>query len=58
MRGLIHYLHSILTVLKGFEAGYTTSNNSQMIISNGGKVYKLTLEEVGEGQVDDYMNQL
>jgi hypothetical protein len=51
-------LHTLLNDLKGFRAGHTSRNHSSMIVEKDNKVYKLSLEELGEGTVEDYMNQL
>lgn len=47
-------LHQLLGIIKGFESGYTTmeGKESQMLVSFQGKVYKLEITEVDEGQVD------
>jgi hypothetical protein len=49
---LVHELHTILNMLKGFRAGYTSRNDSQMMIGYKKKIYKVTIEEVDEGKLD------
>jgi hypothetical protein len=39
-------------MLKGFRAGYTSRNDSQMMIGYKKKIYKVTIEEVDEGKLD------
>lgn len=55
IRKLIQTLHNVLNLIKGFETGYTTSNDSQMLIENEGSVFKITIEKVGEGKVEDFI---
>lgn len=46
MRKAIHEISDNLNRMKGFEAGYTTSNNKEMLITLKNKVYKITIEEL------------
>lgn len=46
MRKLIIEIHTILNFIKGFEAGYSTSSNNQMMIDYKGKRYMVTFEEL------------
>lgn len=55
---LIDKLYTILNQLKGFEAGYTTDNLEAMIINFNGKNYKITIEELGNGNTDEYIKYL
>lgn len=55
---LIYKLHLILNALKGMAAGHSSHNRNEMIVEKDNKVYKLSLEELGEGKVEDYMNKL
>lgn len=48
---LKHKLHEILNMVKGFTAGYTTSNIDSILMSYEDKVYKVTLTEVDKGEV-------
>ena len=54
---LIHSFHNIFNMLKGFTAGYKSSNDNQMLIENEGVVYKVTIEAVGEGTVEDFIDK-
>lgn len=54
MQRIISKLHDILNLIKGFEAGYTSSNNKAMLIKNENKVYRIVIEELGEGEVKDF----
>lgn len=47
-----------LNDLKKFEAGHTSRNQNEMLIKHEGKVLKLSLEELGEGEMCDYMDKL
>jgi hypothetical protein len=55
---IISKLHDILNQFKGIEAGYTTRNTNQMIVNFEGKNYKLTIEEVGEGDIMEHIDRL
>jgi len=52
---LIHKLYTILNQLKGFEAGYSTDNFETMIVNYKGKNYKITIKELGEGNIENYI---
>lgn len=52
---LIHQLHTVLNMIKGFTAGYTSSNKDQMLVEHEGAVYKVTLEYLGEGAVEEHI---
>jgi hypothetical protein len=54
----IHKLYSLLNQFKGFEAGYSTQNTKAMIIKYGDKNYKITVEELGDGDIGIYVNKL
>lgn len=59
---VIHTLSDNLNRLKGFEAGYTTGNKSEMLFSFEGKVYKLSLESLPEtslemDHIDKYLSE-
>lgn len=56
MKQIIFKLHDILNMIKGFEAGYTSKNSKSMIVKFECKNYKVTIEELGEGEVIDYIN--
>ena len=43
---LIHKLHRILNLCKGFEAGYSSSNNDRMLIEHEGKRYAVKIVEI------------
>jgi len=55
---LIHKLYTILNQIKGFESGYTTSNSKAIIINFKGNNYKVTIEELGDGSIDEYIDYL
>lgn len=55
-RKIIHELHNLLNMMKGFTAGYKSSNDKQMLLENDGTVYKITIEPVGKGSVEDFIN--
>jgi len=55
---LIHELHVILNRLKGFEAGYTSQNQSSMLVKQDGLIYKVSIEQVGEGEIEDHFDEL
>ncbi|MFE8701176.1 hypothetical protein ACFYKX_11275 [Cytobacillus sp. FJAT-54145] len=55
---IIHKLYEVLNLVKKLEAGYTSANPKAMLVSYENKVYKMTLEEVGEGKVEDHINTL
>ncbi|QQO40461.1 hypothetical protein 000TH008_33 [Bacillus phage 000TH008] len=48
MRKLIHTLYEVLTMAKGFGAGYTTKTPDKMLINYSGKTYRIIIEEVQE----------
>lgn len=50
-RKIIHSLSDSLNRIKGFDAGYTTRNNKEMLISFEGKTYKLNIQEVEESEL-------
>jgi hypothetical protein len=58
MLRIISKLYDILNQFKGIEAGYTTKNKNQMIIKFEDKNYKLTIEEVGEGDIMEHIERL
>lgn len=58
MLRLISKLHDALNQFKSFDAGYTTSNNTQMIVQFDGVNYKVTLEELGAGEIIDHVRRL
>jgi hypothetical protein len=55
-RIIIHELHNLLNMLKGFTAGYKSSNSKEMLIEKEGQVYKITIEEIGRGAVEDFID--
>lgn len=55
-RIIMHELHNLLNMLKGFTAGYKSSNGKEMLIEKEGQVYKITIEEIGEGSVEDFID--
>lgn len=48
---VIYKLHAVLNMIKGYEAGYTTKNSSEMLISTNGRTYKLSLEKVEDEEL-------
>lgn len=50
-RKIIHSLSDNLNRIKGFYAGYTTSNSTEMLISFEDKTYKLNIQEVEESEL-------
>lgn len=56
-RSLIHKLHEVLNLLKGFTAGYKSSNAEEMLMGYEGKVFKITITPIGEGEVEDYIDK-
>lgn len=55
---LIHRMYSVFTQLKSFEAGYSTQSNDSMIVKFEGKNYRVTIEELGEGDIGEYIRKL
>lgn len=55
---VIAKLHDALNMLKDFDAGYTTRNKKQMIVKFEGVNYKVTLEEIGEGDIAEHLKRL
>ena len=56
---IVAKLHDALNRLKGFDAGFTSSNKNQMIINYNGANYKVTLEYIGEGDLTiEHVNML
>lgn len=55
---MIHELSTLLNMIKGFTAGYTSNNNKEMLVEKDGQVYKLTIEKVGSGTVADHFNEI
>lgn len=55
---LITKLHNLLNAMKGFESGYSSENKKEMLIKHKNKVYKVSLEELGEGEIIDHINKL
>lgn len=53
MGWLIIEIHTILNFIKGFEAGYSTSSNNQMMIDYRGKRYMVTFEELCDVEDED-----
>lgn len=53
-------LHKALSLLKGFESGYTSlpKHENIMLIEHNGKVYRIELEKVGNGSIYDYSHLL
>ena len=54
----IHKLFEVFNLLKNFEAGYSTHSKNEMLVKHGDKVYKLTIVELGEGEIEDYIKEL
>ncbi len=48
---IIHKLFALLTMIKDFDAGYSSKNRKSMIVSYKNKVYRLDISEVGEGEI-------
>ena len=46
MRELIIKLHTVLNLIKDFDAGYSTDQKDQMMIDYKGKRYMITLAEL------------
>jgi hypothetical protein len=44
--------------LKGFRTGYSTATKDKLLVEIGGKVYLATIEELGEGEVEGFLNKL
>lgn len=57
-RNIIHQLHNLLNMIKGFSAGYTSSNDQEMLIEKEGVVYKISIETIGEGTIEEHFDQL
>lgn len=55
---LIQEFHSILNRLKGFSAGHSSSNQSEMLVQHHDEVYKITIEKVGNGPIEEHMKTL
>ena len=51
---LIFKLHEVLNMIKGFTAGYTSSNKNSFIMDYENKRYKVTLEEIPEPNEEMY----
>ncbi len=47
---LIHKMHIVLNSIKGIITGYSSSNHESMIISYDGKVYRIDITEIDEGE--------
>jgi hypothetical protein len=58
MLHLIQELNSILNRLKGFSAGHSSSNQTEMLVQHNDDVYKITVEKVGKGSIENHMNIL
>ena len=57
-RIIMHELHNLLNMLKGFTTGYRSSNGKEMLLEKEGFVYKVRIEEVGEGSIEDYIDYM
>lgn len=55
---LIHTLYSFLNQMKSFEAGYSTASKDSMIVKYEGRNYRVTLEDLGEGDMGEHVNKL
>lgn len=51
-------LHNVFILIKGINSGYSSSNNKQMLVENDGEVFLLSIEKVGDGKVEDFMETL
>lgn len=49
---VVQKIHNILTMIRGFRAGYTSRNDSVMMVSYEGEVYKVTFERVDNGKLE------
>lgn len=58
MLKIISIMSQGLERLKGFNTGYTTDNSDHMLVEVEGKVYLVKAKELGEGTVDDFMDNL
>lgn len=58
MFDFIHKLHQVLNMIKGLEAGYSTSEMHGLIVKHNEKVFKVEIRYVGEGEVNDHMYRL
>jgi hypothetical protein len=55
---LKHKLHTILNMMKDFQSGYRGSWKDKILIKYEGKVILVTFEELGEGEIGDYMQKM
>jgi hypothetical protein len=51
-RKAIHEISRVLDLIKGMGTGYTTSNDTQLLLSVDNTIYRVTLEELAEGEID------
>lgn len=50
-REYIHAISNSLNLMKDFETGYTTKNDHELLISYKGDIIKVSLEQVGQGEI-------
>lgn len=55
---LKHKIHTILNMMKDFQSGYRGSWDDKILIKHQGKVILVTFEELGEGEIEDYMQKV
>lgn len=57
MKQLIFKLHEVLNLIKGFDTGYSSSNNDEMVILQDGKLYKAAFELIKEDATFDDLSK-
>ena len=58
MKRLIIKLHSILNFIKGFQAGYSSKAENQMMIDYDGIRYMVTFEELCNSEDEDMLTSM
>lgn len=51
MRKVINELDTVLNMIKGLETASTSENDKAMLLSLDGKVYRIDISEVAEGDI-------
>lgn len=55
--GLVSDMASKLNNLKGYEVGYSNPRKGKMIVNHNGENYLVDIEPIGNGSLEDAMNE-
>lgn len=56
-KSLQHDLHDILNMLKGYQAGYSTSNKTSLVVKRNAVNFKVEIKPLGSGDIEDWIKQ-